>query len=105
MLHDLKKDKWRPHTNKFDDFQKLIKEARLTIALNADLEVDGAVPFFFSNVVPGTTIQVVRYKMTRIKRTLRISKVEVAFIRKVKDSLRAGHKVAIGCQAKNRALI
>ena len=77
--------------------QKLIKEAKLTIALDADLEVDGAVPFFFSNVVPGE-IQVLRYKKTRIKRNLRISKDEVAFIQQVKDSLRAGQKVAIGCQ-------
>ena len=85
--------------------QKLVREATLTIALDADLEVDGAVPYFFSNVMPPETIQVVRYQKTRLRRTLRVSKDEVSFILRVKESLRAGQKVAIGCQGKKRALM
>ena len=83
----------------------LIREAKLTVCLDADLEVDNACPYFLSNVVPDESIQVVRYKKTRLKSTLIITKDEVSFIHRVKQPLCAGKKVAIGCQGKKRAMM
>lgn len=75
--------------------RKLIQEAKLRIALDADIEVDGAVPFFLQSTVPSNSIHLVRYTKTRIKRTIRVSEDEVCFVRKIKKTLRAGEKVAI----------
>ena len=83
--------------------RKLIQEAKLTIALDADMEVDGAVPFFLQSTVPSESIHLVRYAKTRIKRTIRLSEDEVCFVRKIKKTLLAGKKIAIGCQSKQRA--
>ena len=83
--------------------RKLIKEAKLSIVLDADLEVDGAVPFFLQSIMPSNLIHLVRYAKTRIKRTIRLSEDEVYFVRNIKERLRAGRKVAIGCQSKQRA--
>ena len=60
--------------------RKLIKESKLTIALDADIEVDGAVQFFLSSVVRNDSIHVVRYMKTKIKRSLLISKDEQSFV-------------------------
>ena len=67
--------------------------------------MDNACPYFLSHVVPDESIQVVRYQKTRLKRTLIITKDEISFIHTVKESLRAGKKVAIGCQGKKRAMM
>ena len=85
--------------------RKLILEAKLTIALDADLEVDKAVPYFFSTLFKSKSIQVVRYEKTRINRTLRFTKDETLFFREVNSALLSGKKVAIGCQSKKRALM
>ena len=85
--------------------RKLMLDAKLTIALDADMEVDEAVPYFFSSIYNPKTIHVVRYTRTRIKRTLRFTKDEVLFCKVVEDALLAGQKVAIGCQSKARALM
>ena len=85
--------------------RKLILEAKLTIALDADMEVDQAVPYFFSSLFNPKRIHVVRYKKTRIKRRLRFTKDEVLFSKAVEDAMLAGQKVAIGCQSKTRALM
>ena len=82
--------------------RKLIQEAKLRIALDADIEVDGAVPFFLQSPVPSNSIYLVRYAKTRIKRPIRVSEDEVCFVPKIKKTLLAGKKVAIGCQSKQR---
>ena len=85
--------------------RKLILEAKLTIALDADLEVDKAVPYFFSKLFESKAIQVVRYKKYRIQRTLRYTKDEELFVNEVTKAMVSGKKVAIGCQSKKRALM
>ena len=85
--------------------RKMMLEATLTIALDADLEVDKAVPYFFSTLFDSKCIEVVRYEKTRIKRTLRFTKDETLFSRELTKALVAGKKVAIGCQSKKRALM
>ena len=85
--------------------RKLILDPKLTIALDADMEVDGAVPFFFSSLFESKHIQVVRYEKTQIKRTINFTSDETLFTREVKNALLSGKKVAIGCQSKKRALM
>ena len=85
--------------------RKLILDSKLTIALDADMEVDGAVPFFFSSLFESQHIQVVRYERTRIKRTISFTSDETLFTNEVKNALLSGKKVAIGCQSKKRALM
>ena len=81
------------------------RKLKLTIALDADMEVDGAVPFFFSSLFESKHIQVVRYEKTQIKRTINFTSDETLFTREVKNALLSGKKVAIGCQSKKRALM
>ena len=83
----------------------LIKEAKLTIALDADIEIDGAVPFFLSSVVRNDSVHLVRYIKTKIRRSLLITKDEKSYVREINEALASGKKICIGCQSKKRALM
>ena len=85
--------------------RKLIKEAKLTIALDADIEVDRAVQFFLSSVVRNDSVHLIRYIKTKINRSLLITKDEKSFVRKINEALLSGKKICIGCQSKTRALM
>ena len=61
----------------------LIAESKLTLALDADMEVDDAVPFFLTTIARSESIQLVRYTKKRLRRSLHISKDEKFFVAKV----------------------
>ena len=82
---------------------KLVEQAKMTITLDADTEVDGSVPFFLTTLASSKEIHYIRYTNTRIKRNLHFSSDEKVFVAKVHEALLSGKKICIGCQGKSRA--
>ena len=82
-----------------------MRTAKLTICLDADLEIDNAFPCFALTHFRHEEIEVIRYHRTRLERKLTLHSDEHLFVQSIVEELKAGRKVAIGCRLKKRALM
>jgi hypothetical protein len=87
-----------------DVLRAFMDHSEWTICMDADTEIDGAVPSFLTSVFPRPNdIHVVRYKRTNINRTLRASIDGDRWHENLLENIRYGIKCGIVCRTKKRA--
>ena len=87
-----------------NSLKKILQEANMTTALDADMEMDNAVPLLFCRIISSNSVHNVHYMKTRIRRSQHSTKDEDLFIESIKQAL-CFNKVAVCCQEKKRALM
>ena len=62
-----------------------LRKAKLTICLDADLEIDCAFPCFALSIFKPDEIEVKRYHKRRLKRSITMHSDEHAFVKSIED--------------------
>lgn len=82
----------------------LATNAAITVCMDADAEVDPAVPHLLQTWWPRpSSIQIERYVCPKLHRNIITTENEDTWIARVKSKLDEGHRVAICCRTKQRA--
>lgn len=81
-----------------DMFKMLVKQAKHVIALDADVDVDGAVANVLTNMVPAEQIQVEKYTFTRLVRHWQVYSEESQWYELLLREVAAGRKLAVPCR-------
>src|SRR5205823_3657481 len=87
----------------FELLKAFIQRSKLTVCLDAHLEVDRAVPAFFDELFAPQQVEVHRFRRYAETRTLEIGVSEAAFVERVTECLERGEKVAIACRTLGAA--
>lgn len=87
----------------FQMFRALVQAAKLTICMDAHLEVDRCVPELLSSLFLPHQMEIHRYHQFIQNRTLKIGINESDFVERIKEALNSGQRVYIGCRTEPNA--
>lgn len=87
----------------YDLLKAYIKHSKLTVCLDADMEVDSAVYDYLTQIVNPSAIMALRYNRPKIYRELQCTVDEDRWIKRIAKQLKNGEKVAIVSRTKTHA--
>ena len=83
--------------------KRVLQNAALTLAMDADMDIDGSAPHFLQSIFMPAEIEVHCYTFVKMTRQLVLTTLENDWLNRIRTGLESGQKTTILCRTKHLA--